>query len=105
MIRPKDLAVEKPVVKSSKKKTVVIQTKVTAAGQPDVTWYKGSQQITTRGRYSSRVETNRTEETSYNVFLEISDVSESDVGEYKVTARHDKKEVTETVRCSSSGKP
>ncbi|XP_055331451.1 twitchin-like isoform X3 [Paramacrobiotus metropolitanus] len=99
---PKDLALDKPVVKkSSKKQTVVIQSTVTAAGQPDVTWYKGTQAISARGRYSSRIEKSRVDETSYNVFLEISEITEQDVGEYKVTAKHDRKEVTETVRCTA----
>ncbi|GAU87381.1 hypothetical protein RvY_00244-2 [Ramazzottius varieornatus] len=97
---PKELIIEKPAVRT-KKRTVVIQTTIVgASGQPDVAWYKGSQQIRASGRYSSTVQQSSSEQTSYKCYLEITDASEQDVGEYKVVAKNGRKEVSETVRCT-----
>ena len=84
----------------AKKKTVVIQTTVTAEGQPDIVWFKGSTRYPRTGPVTGHVEQVAREKTTYSVFLEISDANEQDVGEYKVVAKHNRKEVTESVRCT-----
>nr|XP_037877238.1 muscle M-line assembly protein unc-89-like isoform X3 [Bombyx mori] len=84
---------EKPkIIKIVKKKTVIVECKVLSKFAPQCTWFKEASAVKEDSRHTVLIEPVR--EGEFAVKLEISNVSQTDKGSYKLVAKNEKGEAT-----------
>lgn len=84
---------EKPkIIKIIKKKTVIVECKVLSKFAPSCTWFKEANAVKEDSRHTVLIEPVR--EGEFAVKLEISNVSQTDKGSYKLVAKNEKGEAT-----------
>ncbi|KAH9628229.1 hypothetical protein HF086_006706 [Spodoptera exigua] len=87
---------EKPkIIKIVKKKTVIVECKVLSKFAPACTWFKENTAVKEGSRHTVLIEPSR--EGEFTVKLEISNVSQTDKGSYKLVAKNEKGEATSQV--------
>lgn len=87
---------EKPkIIKIVKKKTVIVECKVLSKFAPACTWFKETNAVKEDARHTVLIEPSR--EGEFTVKLEISNVSQTDKGSYKLVAKNEKGEATSQV--------
>ncbi|XP_071942196.1 twitchin-like isoform X2 [Antedon mediterranea] len=98
--------IEKPNIKQEDEgRHLIFEIKVMAEPSPTVTWYYGNKTISDGGRYKTKT---KTQGKIHILILDMTGVTPSDAGNYRVVVNNAKGEATSTINISfevQAGKP